>query len=1120
MKPSPGNSQVNATIRAVPASLIAAIGLLTILSGNALRAQERPGSGAVRWWEEYTGENASGPDVLGFWKFDGDGAAFLKDTSSHGHTSSLNGAVPNASGRFGGCLESSAGHPVVDRSHSMHVNRAPELSPAGPFTVELWINPRDEPEFPGTLRPVLLDSKYIPYDHTGFMLSLSQAGSDGSRRLTLSLGTGSATHSWYSEPIALQPGVWKHLAFTYDARGTVAFHVNGDEVGRSTAPAAGPLAASLRPLSIGDRIGSLYNGFPGLIDEVRITQGIREFRPVQIVPTASRPAFVRMTPDTSLTGTLLNQTGAPLEGATLSIAGPDGQTRDVPVPRLETGATYPVTIPLPSSLKPGEYSVRVSIDIPNWGMTDTPYRSTTQLPFVITQRPRPHQMPVVMWGVGGTDGVVREIPRLKEIGFTHCLGLRCDYQQVWDQGANALPGTPEAIRDGRDMLDTALENDIRIVAQLSPGSWLRHAAVGKPFLRIDRNGHHYGREDISGLFPPVRELCFNTGAAMGRAYGDHPAFASALLHTEVRGESQVSFHPLEIDAYQTATGNAIPDEVTIKNGVQWQSLKDFPANRVIPDNHPVLQYLTWFWKNGDGWNELNTRLHDGLRQNVSQDGFWSFHDPAVRVPSISGSGGRADVLSHWTYSYPDPVRIGLCTDELFEMARVNGHGQDVMKMTQIIWYRSQTAPKDNTPDERASPWVDQDPDADYITIAPMHLREAFWWKIARPIKGIMYHGWQSLVDTDSPGAYRYTNPNTRHELKRLINDVVKPLGPSLIQIPDAPSDVVFLESFSSQMFARRGTYGWNHTWAGDMYHILMYAQLQPRVLYEQSLLNGDLREAKVLVMADCDVLTESVAKRIQEFQAGGGLIVGDAEVCPAIRPDFVIPRLARTKDAATDRASLLEAAASLRGWLDSRYSRVLDSTNPNIVTRRRRFGSTDYLFAVNDHREAGAYVGGYGHVLEDGVPAETTLHLRRKPGFVYDLLSNRQASSEMTSDSLTIPVALGPCEGRLLMVTDRPIRSVDVSVPEESTQGESITIDVSITDGNQPLDAVIPVEIRIVDPEGSPAEYSGHYGAAFGQQSIQFNVAPNDRPGIWTIQVKELASGQSASAYIRINVKQ
>ncbi|MEZ6076585.1 MAG: hypothetical protein R3C56_13280 [Pirellulaceae bacterium] len=224
------------------------------------------------------------------------------------------------------------------------------------------------------------------------------------------------------------------------------------------------------------------------------------------------------------------------------------------------------------------------------------------------------------------------------------------------------------------------------------------------------------------------------------------------------------------------------------------------------------------------------------------------------------------MLSHWTYSYPDPVRIGLCTDELLEMARASGYQQDVMKMTQLIWYRSQTAPKTALAETQASPWVDQDPDADYITIAPMHLREAFWWKLSRPITGIMYHGWQSLVETDYPSGYRFTNPNTQYELQRLIHDVVQPLGPTLMQIPDAPSDVAFLESFTSQMFARRGTYGWNHSWAGDMYHVLMYAQLQPRVLYEESLLSGGLKDAKILVMSDCDVLTESVVRDIREFQ--------------------------------------------------------------------------------------------------------------------------------------------------------------------------------------------------------------------------------------------------------------
>ncbi|QDV66861.1 hypothetical protein Poly24_05490 [Rosistilla carotiformis] len=1079
------------------------------LNASALLAQEA----AVRWWAPYA--DASEPEVLGLWKFDGDGDAFTNDASSHQHKGTLRGAKQSAEGRFGGCLETAAGYPINDKSHSLHVAQSPVLSPSGAFTVEMWLRAKEGEEFPAKYAAVLLDMKYVPDNHTGFMFSLSPGRAAGTRSLHLEIGGGRESTHWYSVPFPMEAGIWRHVAFTYDGIGTAEFFVDGSTVGRSTNATAGPMAAAIRPLSIGDRIGSLYRGFPGFIDEVRITSGVREFQPFSFVPESERFVFQRMSESAFLTAQLINRTGESLSGAIVTATLPDGSTQRLNVPALGDGVSHRLKLKIDTALKPGEYFVELSATVPNWGGIDAGYQTTSRIPVVIVKRPLPDRMPVVMWGVGGTDGVIKEIPRLKQIGFTHCLGLRSEFQRIWDGGADALPDSAEDIREGRNMLNAALENDLQIVASLAPGRWLRTAAVGKSFRRIDRKGEHYDRDDISGLFPAVQEFAFNSGAAMGRAYGDHPAFSSALLHTEVRGETQVSFLPIEIEAYRKATGKEIPAEVTIKNGVQWQKLADFPKNRVVADDHPILQYLTWFWKTGDGWNELNTRLHEGLKQHT-HDGFWSFYDPAVRAPSIAGSGGRADVLAHWTYSYPDPIRIGLCTDELFELARVNGHDQDVMKMTQLIWYRSQTAPKKNATDVAASPWVDQDPDADYISIAPMHLREAFWWKLSRPITGIMYHGWQSLVETESPGAYRYTNPNTQHELQRLIHDVVQPLGPTLMQIPDPPSDVVFLESFTSQMFARRGTYGWNRSWAADMYHILMYAQLQPRVLYEQSLLSGGLEGAKVLVMADCDVLTESVVRLIQEFQSNGGLVVGDAEVCPAIKPDLVIPRFARTKQADKDRTALQDAAKRLRTWLDPQYSRAVDSSNPDVVTRRRVFGSTDYVFAVNDHREFGTYVGGYGMVMEDGLPSETTLLIDRKAGHVYDLIAGREIDAESVNGSIAVPMQLGPCQGRLLMVTQRPIRELTITAPKESSPSQLITIDVAVTDGSQPVDAVVPVEVEIISPEGRRAEFSGFHAAKAGELSIRFDFADNDRIGVWEVRAKELASGTSATTYVRL----
>ncbi len=1078
-------------------------------------AQEK----ASRWWQEIPDGVAKSPATLGLWKFSSE------ETSSEGQSSykskgTVRGANWNAEGKFGGCLEGGAGYPVEDKPHGLWVKRSPVLSPSGAFSLEMWVRPENAEELPPTMTPALVDSKYIPDNHTGFMWSLGKESSTGKRVFRLDMGLGTRSETWYSDPVSLKAEEWQHIGFSYDAKGVVSFFHNGTTVGVLKKEGAGAMATAIRDFCIGDRIGSLYRGFPGSIDEVMLSEGLREYRPLKAEPDSSRPVFRRFTNGSNISVNLSNLTSNALENLSVRISIPGSSSYMVKgLKGIGKDAAHSLNIPIDSGLRPGEYEASVSATVPGWGGADSDYQTTTRIPFVITSRPMPHRMPVVMWGVGGTEGVVKEIPRLKDLGFTHCLGLGTDYQRIWDQGKSALPGTEEKVQEGREMLDRALENDISIVTGVSPGRWLRHTKAGKPFLRIDRKGKHYGREDVSASFPRIQQFAHDTGAALSRAYGDHPAFASALLHTEVRGESQVSFHPEEIAAAKKAIGTDIPDVVTIKNGVEYGKLPNFPKDRVIADNDPILKYLEWFWTKGDGWNDLNTQLNDGLESGMDREDFWTFHDPAVRVPSIRGSGGNADVLGHWTYSYPDPIRIGMCTDQLFEMARVNGHQQDVMKMTQVIWYRSQTAPTTATSEGDPSPWVDQDPDAAYITIAPMHLREAFWWKMSRPITGIMYHGWQSLVKTDSTGAYRYTNGSTAGELTRLVKEVVEPLGPTLMQVPDAPSDVAFLESFTSQMFARRGNYGWNHGWTGDLYHVLMYAQLQPRVMYEESLLKADgLDGVKLLVMGDCDVLTASVVAKVKGFQNAGGLVIGDAELCPGIQPDILVPRSKRIKDAAADRAALLKKANELQASLKGKYVWPLASQNKDVVTRRRAYGTTDYVFAVNDKREAGSYVGNYGMVMENGLPSETTAVLNRESGFVYDLLSHRQVSKvKAESGDLKVPVKLGPCEGRVYMVTAKAIDSVQVDAPESATPGQSLEVSVSVQDADGKLiDAVVPIDLRIVDPEGVEMERSGYYGAAGGVVKIKLDIASNDPAGLWEIRATEGAVGNEARAYMRV----
>ena len=112
---------------------------------------------------------------------------------------------------------------------------------------------------------------------------------------------------------------------------------------------------------------------------------------------------------------------------------------------------------------------------------------------------------------------------------------------------------------------------------------------------------------------------------------------------------------------------------------------------------------------------------------------------------------------------------------------------------------------------------------------------------------------------------------------------------------------------------------------------------------------------------------------------------------------------------------------------------------------------------------------------------------------------------------------LEPGGGRLLMMTDRAIDAVALTGPTEAQRNGTSTITISVTDDTgTPLDAVIPVEVTILDPDGRREEHSGYYGAANGTLSITLDHAPNDTTGMWTVKVNELASGKTAMHFFRL----
>ena len=369
---------------------------------------------------------------------------------------------------------------------------------------------------------------------------------------------------------------------------------------------------------------------------------------------------------------------------------------------------------------------------------------------------------MVMWG----RRCRRSRPR-RAIGFTHGLGVPAETGRVWEAGKPTDAVDSKHWQQARSNLDEALSKGMTLVASLAPGAAMRsHEA----YLRVNREGKPVSTENVCGLFPELIALCENVGASVARSFGDHPAFGAALIHTEVRDHASLCFHPHDLAAYRAASGAEIPAEATSTRGVDYTKLPDFPADRVIATtirSSFTIAGIGRMATAGMGQLGRGARI-EGRSRPISGRG-----TTRRFAWQASGSGGQVRLPLPVDVFLPGSIRIGLATDGCCGNGGGGPKGQQVMKMTQIIWYRSQTAlskarrPAGGVSGRLGTPAAGR----------PLHHDRArctsgrrFGRRSPARSRGSCT-GWQSLVPCQSPGGYRFTHPERIHWLARLVRSV-------------------------------------------------------------------------------------------------------------------------------------------------------------------------------------------------------------------------------------------------------------------------------------------------------------------------------------------------------------
>ena len=581
--------------------------------------------------------------------------------------------------------------------------------------------------------------------------------------------------------------------------------------------------------------------------------------------------------------------------------------------------------------------------------------------------------------------------------------------------------------------------------------YAHNPAMYARFPRVNRDGSPAKRKrnaDASNLeYQAIIRRAFEAEA---KTIAGHPVVYGIQTSSEVHDSSQISLTEKTAADWKAYSGMDIP-EYADKGAwprvpPTWKLLVakgQMDPSRIVPDDYPLLRFFRWVWQHGDGWRDYQRIAGEAYNGAAARRVFTQF-DPLLRTPASRSSFPDVDYLNHWEYPVPDPYSVCYTVSE--EQSRVRGTERSIMTMIQAIAYRSTVAPKDEHPANEPA-WTKEFPKTSYPTTPADILQEAIWSAFARKTDAIGFHGWCALYDgmiinlRHDLDRYQCADPTAIKTIGRLFNEVGIPLGPLFKALPERRMEVAVLESDTAQFF---NDTLWSSSLRGtktDVGNLAVMANLNPQTLLEEEIAAGGVPAGvKVLLMPQCDVLTESGAKAVRDFQTRGGRILADERLVPSIRPDGMVKTVeaawkekesdhddgvaSPAKDASLRMRLVHEAAAKLKAA--SGIVPFADTDTPSIFTWTRSCGSADYVFAINDKRTFGPYMGAWKRICDKGVPNAGTVTVNRTAGAVYDLVRHVPVPFSVKDGKTRIKVEYTTNDGRVLMIAAAPLKPLAV----------------------------------------------------------------------------------------------
>jgi len=804
------------------------------------------------------------------------------------------------------------------------------------------------------------------------------------------------------------------------------------------------------------------------------------------------------------------------------------------VPEIVSGEKGTVLAPVETRLRPGKTLLTVALETKAGVRL---YWCPVPIELTIARR-LGDNLPIVL------DDSYDYYPAFAELGFTRCKGDRVMQRSGYSR--NLKPTEAERIKAFKEF-DEVFASGLEF--GFSQPFMYPVGKDPKQFYRRQRDGSTARDNVYKGPYPEVSQPAMQDFAReisrfFIKEFGSHPAFKEVLFCSEMRDSSFPSFNTEHLK-FKAETGLDYPERTGAETNEEWHAWakKRFAATKgVVPENDPFYVCKTWQLAGGDGWPAFLSAAYDEYHQGMKDPDFMTRWDPAVRCPPAWTSGGNCRLLANWVYAVPEPMAVAGPTEETFAMARGRRPAQKVQAQTQLICYRRSLAPVQETVKEEPA-WFKTHPKAAFMTIPPDALREATWFMISKPVSEVVYYGFETVIETGTDW-YACTEPASYGVLKDLCWNVLRPLGPTLKRLGRKPQKVAVLESATSVMFGGHHQFGWQSEY-------VMHAQragLDPRVIYEEEILRDGTDGIDVIYAPHFVFTTQKILDALNAFRKRGGLLVLDSDHLAAIEPDVLspdgviwnVPKIDQPEgieeatalasgnvdkriETAHEKTLKLKNAQILRERLAAKGFRPeVDSSSPEIIVASRQHGDIPYVFAMNDKRTFGDYVGAWGHMMEKGLPIEGEVTIK-DPGFknlvVYELSRGGRVDVSRKDGLVHVPVKYETTDGRLFVFAEEAIERValDGKVKVEG-QGQQRMLSVQMKvlgASGKPMKGLWPVEVCVIDAAGNKIDGIDYGCAVDGVFTASVPLNLNDAKGVYTVTCRDRASGLTKSEIVK-----